>query len=101
MKSKESSTNNKKGEKEPLNWNSPLESLFKNKKTKTLTQLQSTHLKTIKDLLWIFPLRVEKIPPLAFLKKKLGKDPFLKVLERLPISQALPSLGLKQREIFF
>lgn len=44
-----------------LNWSSPLDKLFRSK-TKTLEKLQSAGYHQIADLLWIFPLKVLRIP---------------------------------------
>lgn len=51
-----SNTNN------PLTWNSPLEALFKGRVPKTAEKLSNQGIKTIKDLIWIFPLRVQTSP---------------------------------------
>lgn len=43
---------------------SPIELLFKSKKSKTLSSLQQAGIRTVYDLMWVLPLHVEKIPPL-------------------------------------
>lgn len=58
MKSKASSTST-------LNWSSPIHQLFKGSKSKTADQLTAAGLKTLADLLWVFPLRTQTIPPLS------------------------------------
>jgi ATP-dependent DNA helicase RecG len=47
-----------------INWNSPLSILHSGKKpSPTIEKLESTGIHTIKDLLWILPLRINKTPP--------------------------------------
>lgn len=46
-----------------LNWDSPLNSLFGKKESKNLISLENVGFRLLRDLLWIFPLRIEKIPP--------------------------------------
>ncbi|MBK23690.1 MAG: hypothetical protein CME70_06760 [Halobacteriovorax sp.] len=43
---------------------SPIELLFSSNKSKTLQSLQSAGVKTVYDLMWVFPLRIEKLPAL-------------------------------------
>lgn len=45
-----------------LSWHSNLDTLFKDKKSKTLEKLKSSGVSTLSDLLWIFPLRVSHLP---------------------------------------
>ena len=48
-----------------LDWNSPLIELFNSKKpSKTFHSLDQYGVKTLYDLLWLIPLRVELIPPI-------------------------------------
>ncbi len=46
-------------------WDSPVEILFRGKKSKILEKLYSAGVMALEDLLWIRPLRVEKIPPIS------------------------------------
>lgn len=57
MKSKASSINN-------LNWTSTLTDLNGSRETKTIQSLEEAGIKTIHDLAWIFPLRLQKLPEL-------------------------------------
>lgn len=58
MKSKTSSTSN-------LNWNSPLELLVTGKKpSPTIEKLVEAGVTTLRDLLWILPLRIYRMPSL-------------------------------------
>ncbi len=54
-KSKKLSTNN-------LDWNSPIEDLLGKRRVKTSEKLKTAGIQKLKDLLWIFPLRVLKVP---------------------------------------
>ncbi|MCF8058227.1 MAG: ATP-dependent DNA helicase RecG [Bacteriovoracaceae bacterium] len=45
-----------------INWDSPLNSLISGKKSKTVDKLISSGKKSVKDLLWIFPLRTQILP---------------------------------------
>ncbi len=45
-----------------MNWNSPLEKLFRSKKTKTCEKLQSAGFQKLEDLLWLIPLRTQELP---------------------------------------
>lgn len=47
-----------------VNLSSSIDSLFATKKSKTLENLKNAGIKTVFDLLWVLPLRLEKIPPL-------------------------------------
>lgn len=59
MKSKTSSTVN-------ITWDSPLSILGNNKKpSPTISKLEDAGIKTLKDLLWILPLRIHKMPQLS------------------------------------
>ncbi len=51
-----------------LAWNTSVEALFKGRKNKTLERLQCSGLLTLEDLLWILPLRIEKLPPVSKFK---------------------------------
>lgn len=47
-----------------IDWNSPLEVLFRSKTTKTCEKLEQIGVQKLEDLLWILPLRVQKLPNL-------------------------------------
>lgn len=59
---------------QPINLSSSIEQLFKSKSAKTLEALNQAGVQTIQDLLWVFPLRIEKIPALHnFSTVKIGE----------------------------
>ncbi len=47
-----------------LDWSSPLESMLGKASTKTVDKLKIAGIKELRDLLWIFPLRIIELPPL-------------------------------------
>lgn len=48
-----------------ISWESPLSALFKGKSLKTLEKLEAIGVKSLRDLLWIFPLRIQILPVTA------------------------------------
>ncbi len=48
-----------------LTWNSPLEHLYGKQVPKSCQAIIDAGLKTLDDLLWLFPLRIQKIPTVA------------------------------------
>ncbi|MEI8347167.1 MAG: DEAD/DEAH box helicase, partial [Pseudomonadota bacterium] len=58
----------------PLSLSSPLLELMGNKSSKTCQKLGEAGIKTVEDLIWILPLRLQKIPPVRpFAEAKEGE----------------------------
>lgn len=71
MKSKNSSTNN-------ILWSSSLKLLgTKNRPSKTILNLIDAGVKTVSDLIWIFPLRIQQMPKLSKFSQMEGEKLFL------------------------
>ncbi len=58
MSTKSNPSNSKR-----IEWSSPLSTLFSAKGGATLDGLLEAHFRKVEDLLWIFPLRIEELPP--------------------------------------
>ena len=50
---------------EKFSWDSPVDVLFRGKKGKVLEKLRSAEILVLEDLLWILPLKIEKVPPIS------------------------------------
>ncbi|TDJ08987.1 MAG: ATP-dependent DNA helicase RecG [Deltaproteobacteria bacterium] len=59
-----------------MEWNSPLTKLYKNKIPKTAQKLIDQGMDKLEDLLWIFPLRLQEIPPEDSFREMKPETPF-------------------------
>ncbi len=77
-----------------INLDSPIEVLFSSKKSKTLQSLTNAGVKTIYELMWVFPLRIEKLPVLLdFSNATLGQ--YFRGLGIVKDIQKRPSSGMR------
>ena len=58
------SSSTKSSNKKSLDWSSSLEDLMGKASAKSLEKIHAAGVRTLSDLLWIFPLRVVELPPL-------------------------------------
>jgi ATP-dependent DNA helicase RecG len=83
-----------------LNWNDPLKSLYGKRLTKSAESLIEAGFKTINDLIWLFPLRVQKAPEVSSFDN-IQEDFMFRGKARVANIQGYPSFNGKGRARLF